>query len=94
MIDVTIPYGPGDDLTTTLERLYGSNAKDFVWGTPRTNTQNPDDKNASGDNVISGPTNLSGIFTQEWLNAHWQDFLLWAIVLVLLMLGIGLAVRH
>lgn len=95
MIDITIPLGPGNDLTNTLERLYGNDARDFIWGNPpKTNTQPPPDDNAQGDNVIPGPTNVPGVFTQDWLNAHWQDFLLWAIVLVCIMLGIGLAVRH
>jgi len=92
--NITVPYGPGNDLTTVLQHLYGNDARDFVWGTNPQSAQQPPDPNAQGNNVVPGPTNIPGIFTQDWLNAHWQDFLLWAIVLVCIMLGIGLAVRH
>ncbi len=93
MVNITIPLGPGDDLASSLTHLFGSDARDYVWGqtsTDKSNTQS----DAQGDNVVPGPTTVPGIFTQDWLNAHWHDFIVWAIVLVCIVLGIGLATRH
>lgn len=87
----TTPPTPSDPLNDMLKKLFGVNTND-IWQsteplTPNTNTD------AQGDNVIPGPTSLNGVFTQEWLNAHWQELLFGIVVLLLVIFGISATVR-